>query len=110
VAATADQAFEATSRSAALFKQDRDPITTGSERASSALRIHDLMQRNPFLTVNRLVKTTGLSMPTVNAARSDLQRLGIVEEVTGRRCGRVFSYRDYLAVLNEGTTPLPTSA
>jgi hypothetical protein len=45
----------------------------------------------------------------VNAALADLERLGIVEEVTGRRRGRVFGYRRYLAILSEGTDPLPTS-
>jgi Fic family protein len=83
VAETANQAFEATSRIVALFKEDRERITIGSERAGSALRVHDLLQQNPFLTANRLVKATGLSTPTVNAALSDMQRLGIVEEVTG---------------------------
>jgi len=48
-----------------------------------------------------------LSSPTINAALADLERLGILEEVTGRRRGRVFGYRQYLAILNEGTDPLP---
>ena len=43
-------------------------------------------------------------------APADLQRLGIIEEVTGRKRGRVFSYRRYLSVLNEGTDPLPRPA
>jgi hypothetical protein len=46
----------------------------------------------------------------VNAALADLQRLDIVEEVTGRKRGRVFAYRGYLAILNEGTTPLQGSS
>jgi Fic family protein len=67
------------------------------------------MQQNPFVTSNQLVERTGLSSPTVNAALADLERLGIVEEVTGRRRGRVFGYRRYLAILSEGTDPLPTT-
>ena len=59
------------------------------------------------MTANLLVERTGLSAPTVNAALADLERLGIVEEVTGRRRGRVFGYRRYLAILSEGTDPLP---
>jgi len=34
---------------------------------------------------SRLVHQTGLSAPTVNAALADLERFGIVEEVTGRK-------------------------
>jgi Fic family protein len=106
VAETANQAFDAATRIVALFKQDRERITDESERASSALRIHETFQSSPFLTANLLVERTNLSAPTVNAALADLQRLGIVEEVTGRRRGRVFAYRRYLAILSEGTAPL----
>lgn len=110
VAETANQAFESTTRIVDLFKEDRERITTESDRAGSVLRIHDLFQQNPFLTSNQLVRETGLSAPTVNAALADLERMGLVEEVTGRRRGRVFSYRRYLAILSEGTDPLPASA
>lgn len=107
VAETANQAFEAAARIVELFKQDRERITQDGERAGSALRLHDLMQREPFVTSNQLVQRTGLTAPTVNAALTDLVRLGIAEEVTGRRRGRVFSYRRYVAILSEGTDPLP---
>ena len=109
VADTANQAFEAATRIVDLFKEDREQITAESDRAGSALRIHVLFQKHPYLTANQLVKLTGLSPPTVNAAIADLERLGIVEEITGRKRGRVFSYRRYLAILSEGTDPLPTA-
>lgn len=109
VAETANQAFEAATRIVELFKTDRERIATESSRAGSALRIHDQMQRNPFVTSNQLVSWCKLSPPTVNATLADLERLGIVEEVTGRRRGRVFGYRRYLAILSEGTEPLPTA-
>ena len=110
VADTANQAFDAATRIVELFKADRERITAESERAGSSLRIHDLFQQNPYLTSNLLVERTGLTAPTVNAALADLERLGIVEEVTGRRRGRVFGYRRYLAILSEGTDPLPAAA
>jgi Fic family protein len=110
VAETANQAFEAATRIVDLFKQDRELITMESERAGSVLRVHELLQQNPFVTANLLVGRTGLTAPTINAALADLERLGIIEEVTGRRRGRVFGYRRYLAILNEGTDPLPSAA
>ena len=107
IAETANQAFDAATRIAELFKRDRERITVESERAGSSLRVHDLLQQNPFATPTALVERTGLTAPTINAALADLQRLGVVDEVTGRRRGRVFGYRAYLDILNEGTTPLP---
>jgi Fic family protein len=60
VADTANQAFDAATRIVELFKQDRERITGESQRAGSALRIHDLFQQNPYLTANLLVERTGL--------------------------------------------------
>ncbi|BBU64240.1 cell division protein Fic (plasmid) [Methylosinus sp. C49] len=106
VAETADQAFEAAVRIAGLFTSDRERIAAESDRTGSSLRIHDLLQLHPFVTANDLVARAGLSAPTVNAALADLERLDIVAEITGRRRGRVFSYRAYLDILGEGTAPL----
>lgn len=109
VAETANQAFDAATRIVTLFKDDRERLTALSDRPGSALRIHDCFQRSPFLTANQLVAETGLTAPTVNAALVDLQRLQVVEEVTGRKRGRVFGYRQYLAILGEGTDPVTTN-
>ena len=108
VAETANQAFEAAIKIVDLFEADREKIMTKSDRAGS-LRIHELFQQNPFHTANQIVQATGLSAPTVNAALVDLESFGIVEEVTGRKRGRVFSHRKYLAILSEGTDPLPAT-
>jgi Fic family protein len=107
VAETANQAFDAATHIVELFKRDRERITAESDRAGSVLRVHDLLQQNPFVTSNALVERTGLTAPTINAALADLERLRIVEEVTGRKRGRVFGYRAYLDILNEGTAPPP---
>jgi Fic family protein len=109
IAETANQAFDAATRIVELFKRDRERITVDSDRAGSSLRVHELLQQNPFLTSNLLVERTGLTAPTINASLADLERLGIIEEVTGRRRGRVFGYSGYLAILSEGTEPLPVA-
>jgi Fic family protein len=106
VAETASQAFDAATRIVELFKADRERITTDIDWAGSALRVHELLQQNPFATGTALVARTGLTAPTVNAALGELQRLGIVNEITGRQRGRVFAYSAYLGILNEGTAPL----
>ena len=106
VAETANQAFDAAMRIVELFKADRERITAESDRVGSALRVHELLQQNPFATGTSLVRQTGLTAPTVNAALAELQRLQIVNEITGRQRGRVFAYTAYLGILNEGTAPL----
>ena len=61
VAETANQAFDAATQIVTLFKDDRERITAESERAGSALRVHDLLQQNPFAAAGSLVNA--LSSP-----------------------------------------------
>jgi Fic family protein len=106
VAETANQAFDAATRIVDQFRSDRALISAEGERAGSVLRIHELMQRHPYVTAGFIAGASGLTLPTVSAALSVLQRLAVVEEVTGRKRGRVFAHQKYLDVLSEGTTPL----
>jgi Fic family protein len=107
VAETANQAFETATRIADLFRQDREHVATKSERPGSVLRVYDCFQKNPFQTPMGLVQQTGMSAPTINVALTDLERIGTVGEVSGRRRNRVFSYPRYMAILSEGADPLP---
>ncbi|MDE3823361.1 Fic family protein [Sinorhizobium meliloti] len=102
VAETADQAFETANRIARLFHDDRERIVRESERTGSVLQIHAIMRTSPYLTAASAAKRSGLTVPTVNAALDQLQRLGVVEEATGRRRGRVFVYRAYMDILSDG--------
>jgi Fic family protein len=101
VTQTADQAFDSAIRITELFKADRGHITAAGDRAGSVLRLHELLQTNPYLTAATAVKRSGLTMPTVNNAFAELQKLGVVTEVTGRKRGRVFCYKAFLDILSE---------
>lgn len=102
VARTADQAFDTATKIVALFEADRTKISTDAAAAGSALRLHELLQRSPFLTAQVAARKASLSMPTINAAFGELERLGIVAEVTGRKRGRVYSYRRFVELLSDG--------
>lgn len=110
VAETADQAFVTGTRIVALFKADRERIAAAGDRASSALRVHELMQKSPFLTAPKAGEQTGLTTPTINSAFAELQRLGIVNEVTGRKRGRVYCYTAFLDLLSDGVGMVKSSA
>jgi Fic family protein len=108
IAETATSAFDTANRIVALFQQDRRRIEDhGGKRTGSALRVLEALRRNPFTTSQRLVTSTGLSAPTINAVLADLEGLGLIREVTGRQRGRVYCHEASLAILSEGTDPLP---
>ena len=103
VAATANNAHDSALRIMKLFSEDRARITSAGEQANSMLRVHALLQNQPFVNATRVVDKTGLSMPTVNSAMVGLERLGLVHEVTGKKRGRVYAYEAFLRIIDEGT-------
>jgi len=106
VTETANQAFNSATRIVDLFETDRTAIGQHADRSGSTYRLHELLQKKPFLSAPAARDLTNLTMPTVNVALETLQQLGIVAEVTGRKRGRIYAYHDYLKILGEGSEPI----
>ncbi len=102
---TAHQAVSAAESILALFEKDRRRIDSLGRTASSILRVHEILQKKPLISVSSIVKQVALSGPTVNTAVSQLEKMGIVREITGRERYRLFIYDKYLEILDEGTKP-----
>ncbi len=106
VAETSDQAASAAREILSLFDADRRRIEALGRPAASALRVHQILQQKPIVTVPDVCATLHITPPTVRKAIGHLRDLGLLREVTGRQRGRVFVYDDYLAILARGTEPL----
>ena len=100
---TAEGAVATAQRLARLFKEDRDRIGTLGRISGSALRVHYALQQHPIQTVLTVTQRTGLTVPTVTAVMKALEAQGVVRELTGKRRGRVYSYQQYLQLLDEVT-------
>ena len=106
VAETAEQATATARELMLLFEADRLTIRNLGRVAPSVLRVHELMQRRPIVTIPSASKELKLSVPTVGKALDLMASANIVRETTGKRWGRVFAYSNYLALLDKGTEPL----
>ena len=102
---TATQAVETARRLIELSGEDRRKIERLGRAAGSAERVHRALAEHPIATSHWLAEKTGLTFATVNKALAHLERLGIVRELTARRRNRVFSYAEYIGILNQGTEP-----
>lgn len=103
VANTANNAHDSALRIVTLFRTDRERLAQAGDRTSSALRVHELLQTQPYVNAAQVVTRTGLSMPTVNSALDVLEREGIVQELTGKRRGRAYGYTAFVRILDDGT-------
>ena len=103
---TSEQAIASALRLIALLDADRKKIETLGRPAASVLRVFHYAQTHPILSIAPTAEKTGSTFPTVAAAIDHMQRLGILHEITGRQRHRLFAYRSYMDILNEGTEPL----
>jgi len=103
VTKTAAQAVSTAQDLIAMFARDRKRIADLGKISGSALRVHHVLQLKPIASVTSIAKTSGLSVPTINTVLNNLAGIGLIRELTGKKRGRIFSYAEYIKVLNEGT-------
>lgn len=99
----ASNAVATAKRLLSLFQQDEQKIQTLGRSASTTLRVFRVLCEHPLSTLNRICELTGLSFPAGSKGMQQLETLDIVREITGHQRNRVFSYHQYLSILNEGT-------
>ena len=106
VSLTAEQATGTARKLSHLADENRKLIQGMGRIAGSSLMIHQNLMVHPLTDSAHLSAATGLVPNTVNKVLKALISAGIVEEVTGRGRNRIYVYRKYLDVMNEGTEPL----
>lgn len=100
---TAVAGFETSQRLLNLFERDRAKIAMFNQRASSALRVHEALKKEPIASRLSISKLTGLSLPTVSSSIDLLVESGIAREIPSNQRARLFAYFEYLSILSDGT-------
>ncbi len=103
---TSQQAVDAANSILHLFDEDRNRIASVGRSANSALRVHEVLQRRPIISVYQLIKELKLSKVTVGTAVKQLEKLGVLKEITGKERFRLYVYQRYISILDEGTKPI----
>ena len=62
----------------------------------NGLRLLDLLFERPLVHVNLVKDSVGIAFVTANKLVQQMESLGILEEITGRRRDRIFSYSPYV--------------
>ena len=106
VAQTGEEAVSTAQRLLSLFEEDHARIQQKGRAAGSALRVHQALQERPIVSLQKLVDRTNLSFPAVTPGMKIPEKLGVAQELTGRKRNRLFGYGRYVAILGEGTEPL----
>ena len=96
---TANDAVDRVQKMRALVEVDTLRINGLGRPGLTAAMVHRALQARPLATAAYLARATRLSVPTVSAALLRLRDLGVVEEITGRKKGRIYNYRSFMDLL-----------
>jgi len=100
---TSTQAVETAQQLIKLSTEDEQRINNLKRISGSAHLIHKAMLERPICSPNWVQKKTQLSPATVNACLRELEQLEIVKEITGQKRNRLYSYVEYIRIMNKGT-------
>lgn len=103
VAHTAGSAVSTAHRLLDLFEEDRSRIGKAPGVTGNTHRVFEGLHRRPVAMIPALAERAGVTYPTAAKAVGVLEALGIVQEVTGLPRGKIYVYRRFLDLLNEGT-------
>ena len=103
VIVTAGQAVDTAKQLHALSNEDRDKISELGRAAKSTRLVQQALLEHPICNAGSLVSKTGLTAATVNKCLGHLERIEIVRELTARKRNRIFSYYQYVEIMNKGT-------
>lgn len=98
VVETSETATRTARRLLTLFESHRARLAGES---ATVLRLHQSLQQHPVTSAAAVTKMLGVSHPTATRSLRTLEKHGIIREITGSDYRRLYSYTDYLNILND---------
>ncbi|KKB96061.1 Adenosine monophosphate-protein transferase SoFic [Candidatus Arcanobacter lacustris] len=103
---SANQAITTINSINELFAEDFKKISSLGRARFSCIDTLEYLKRLPQISVPILSKDLNISAPTARVSLNHLVKLKIIEEVTNKKRDKIYVYRNYLNILEDGTTPL----
>jgi len=94
---TSESATTTARRLLDLFAQHRQTLAGES---ATVLRLHERLQLHPVISATAAAQALGVTHPTASKALRTLEQHGVVREMTGGDYRRLYTYSDYLEILN----------
>ena len=100
---TSNQAVNTAKNLIALINDHEAKVNSMGRASSTALVVYRCFVKQPVLNANVIQTQTSLSAATIHSSLENLIKLGILEEVSQKKRNKIFVYKEYINILNEGT-------
>lgn len=97
------QATEAAKLIMDLQVINRYLVNSLGKASPTAIRLLDMLYEHPIVAVSFVSRKLKLSSPASRRAIENLQSLGMLKEISGRKRDRLYAYEAYLNIIKEGT-------
>jgi len=85
----------------ALREKCESAIMTLGRRAKAGQRLLRFLYSEPIMTAKVVQERLGVTHPAANQLINDLQRIGILREITGFKRNRLFVFKEYLELFEK---------
>ncbi|HLR12580.1 MAG TPA: winged helix-turn-helix transcriptional regulator, partial [Burkholderiaceae bacterium] len=82
----------------ALRNESEGAVMTLGRRSANAREALHVLYKQPVISGQDLAEGINVSAPTANAVITELIKLDILVEITGRQRGRLYAFQRYLAL------------
>jgi Fic family protein len=113
--ATVAREAEQTARRIVDLREQLRHATQSADMSVNAIKLLDHLFEQPVINVKAAQELLGVSFPAANGMIADLQKAGVLTEVTGGRRNRLFRFDPYLDLFadvtdedDDGTAVQPT--
>jgi len=83
-------------------ERDRVVIQEQGRFAGTLSQIYSVLLRRPVTTAAWIKEVTDLAPATIQSGLHKLEKLNILQELTGKQRNRVYAYGEYITILNQG--------
>jgi len=93
-----------------LFEKDIAKLEKIGRARFACMQVLEYMKLLPQVNVAMLAKELNITAPTARHALELMRKLDILVEVSGKKRDKIYVYRKYLDILEEGTEPFVTNS
>ena len=99
---SADSAVDTAKQLMVKTEQDANLLNEQGRAVGSLRKLHQALQQRPIANAAWLRQRTEMAPATIQTALQKLEKLGLIEELTGKQRDRVYAYKNYIEILNQG--------
>ncbi len=100
---SSDDAVATIEKLTALHNANAEAISQIGRASKNALFLFNYLEANPIIEISKTAESLELSYGAVSSLANRFIGMGILEETSGQRRNRTFSYKAYLDILRDGT-------